>query len=169
MTHAPPRIQLIIQQYPDSPAWPDVSRFQTWADYYCEHLSDPSLLNPAVTEVCLRIVNEADSAALNTTFRQRPGPTNVLSFPNDPEDQALTGSLGDLALCQPVIEAEAEAQGIPLAHHLAHLTCHGLLHLLGYDHIEEEMAAVMEALETRLLAGCGIPDPYGSLETTDTD
>ena len=94
---------------------------------------------------------------LNARFRGKDQPTNVLSFPAPPNPEK---HLGDVALAYGVCVREAQAQGKPLAHHLQHLVAHGVLHLLGYDHMTEEEAEAMEGLERVVLAGLGIPDPY---------
>jgi len=107
--------------------------------------------------VVVLLTDDATVADLNIRFRDKPGPTNVLSFPapDNPE-----GSLGDIALAYGVCAREAGEQGKPLAHHLQHLVAHGVLHLLGYDHLIDDEAEEMEALERRILAGLDIPDPY---------
>lgn len=107
--------------------------------------------------VTILLTDDDSVAALNERFRGKAGPTNVLSFPapDNPEDQ-----LGDIALAYGVCAREAAEQGKPLAHHLQHLVAHGVLHLLGYDHLTEAEAEEMEALERRILAGLGVPDPY---------
>lgn len=114
--------------------------------------------------ICLRIVDEAEGRALNLQWRGKDYATNVLSFPGAqlpglPAD-AVPSLFGDVVLCAPVIAREAFAQGKPLADHWAHLVVHGVLHLRGFDHIEADKAAAMEALECRLLADLGIADPY---------
>lgn len=112
-------------------------------------------LNPPSGRVCLRIVSKEESQQLNRDFRHQDKPTNVLSFPfNEPD------YLGDLVLCHEVIVAEAKAQGKPLLTHYQHMTLHGVLHLLGYDHETEKEAQQMEALEIKLLAQLGVKDPY---------
>jgi len=107
--------------------------------------------------VTILLTDDDSVAALNERFRGKAGPTNVLSFPapTNPEDH-----LGDIALAYGVCAREAVEQGKPLAHHLQHLVAHGVLHLLGYDHLTEAEAEEMETLERRLLAGLGVPDPY---------
>lgn len=110
----------------------------------------------------LRLVGEDDGRALNRQWRGKDYPTNVLSFEAAPLP-AIDGWMwiGDLVICAPVVAAEAAAQGKPLKAHYAHLTVHGLLHLLGLDHERGEVeAATMEALETAALAELGIADPY---------
>lgn len=116
------------------------------------------------TELSVRIVDEAESQALNAEFRGNNKPTNVLSFPFElPEgipESELNGLLGDLVICAPVIEREAREQQKPVGHHWAHMIVHGTLHLLGYDHIEDAEAEAMEQLEREILATINIPDPY---------
>lgn len=113
--------------------------------------------------VLVRITDAAESAALNAQYRGKAYATNVLSFPAEPLPSAsqATPSLGDLVLCAELVRREAGAQGKALEAHWAHLLLHGLLHLLGYDHINATEARVMEALEQTLLARLGYPDPYG--------
>lgn len=108
-------------------------------------------------EVVALLTDDASVAALNTQFRGKSGPTNVLSFP---APVSARPHLGDIVLAYGVCRREALDQGKPLIDHLMHLTIHGVLHLLGYDHEEDADAEVMEAHERRLLAGLGVPDPY---------
>ena len=112
-------------------------------------------------ELVIRLVDEAESAELNETYRGKTGPTNVLSFPFDmpPEVEALQ-LLGDLVICVPVLRREAKEQGKAEWAHWAHLVVHGTLHLQGYDHQTEAEAAEMEGLEQQILARLGYPDPY---------
>lgn len=112
------------------------------------------------SEICLRLVDEAEMASLNLAWRGKTGPTNVLSFPADLPSELNLPLLGDIVICSPVVAREALAQGKPARAHWAHLLVHGSLHLLGYDHIDPEEARAMEALETRLLATLGFPCPY---------
>ncbi|TNE67121.1 MAG: rRNA maturation RNase YbeY [Alphaproteobacteria bacterium] len=125
----------------------------------------------APMELSVRIVDDAESQALNRDYRGKDKPTNVLSFPGtDPDEisdcfrMAKLGGppvmLGDLAIAAPVLVREAAEQDKPVLEHLAHLTVHGVLHLLGYDHIDEEEAEDMEAFEAEILADLGIADPY---------
>jgi probable rRNA maturation factor len=112
------------------------------------------------TEVSVRIVDIAEGQALNLQYRGRDYATNVLSFPVELPPGVDLPLIGDLVICAPVVSREAEEQGKKPADHWAHLTIHGTLHLLGYDHIDEAEAETMEALETKVLAGLGISDPY---------
>ncbi len=113
-------------------------------------------------ELTLRLVDEKEGAALNRTWRKGSGATNVLSFPYEPiaEIPLEEQPLGDLVICVPVVRHEAEQQGKRLEAHWAHMVVHGVLHLLGHDHIEEQEAVVMEALERQLLSRLGYPDHY---------
>ncbi len=111
-------------------------------------------------ELAIRIVDIDEARALNNDYRGKDYATNVLSFPAELPPELKLPLLGDLAICAPVVLREAREQGKPPKDHWAHLTVHGVLHVLGYDHIEESEAEAMEALETRILAGLGIADPY---------
>jgi probable rRNA maturation factor len=110
-------------------------------------------------DVCVRICDEASSQELNRTFRQRDKPTNVLSFPAD-VDVGGELILGDLALCWPIVVSEAKLQEKSTSDHAVHLTVHGLLHLLGFDHEQGSDAEIMEDLEREILASLNIADPY---------
>ncbi|WP_373467076.1 rRNA maturation RNase YbeY [Metapseudomonas otitidis] len=113
------------------------------------------------SELTIRLVDEPEGRELNRTWRHKDYATNVLSFPADvPEEFLDIPLLGDLVICAPVVAREAAEQGKALDTHWAHLVIHGCLHLLGYDHIEDEEAEEMEALERELLAELGHPDPY---------
>jgi probable rRNA maturation factor len=112
---------------------------------------------PALT---VRIVDEAESAELNRTYRKVPGPTNVLSFTFEPPEQVKMSLIGDVVICAPVVEKEAREQNKTVEAHWAHMVVHGALHLLGYDHKREGEAARMESEERRILAGLGFSDPY---------
>lgn len=120
----------------------------------------------ADSELTIRLVDEPEGRELNRTWRQKDYATNVLSFPADlpdgPDGVPLLDIplLGDLVICVPVVEREAAEQGKPLSAHWAHLVIHGCLHLLGYDHIDDDEAQEMEDLERQLLAELGHADPY---------
>ena len=114
-------------------------------------------------EVSVRIVDEAEMRALNRKYRDQDKPTNVLAFPAGDAGFALPGEillLGDVVVCAVVVAREADEQGKSLEHHWAHMLVHGTLHLLGHDHVGDEQAEAMEALERRILDEFGIPDPY---------
>ena len=114
------------------------------------------------TELSIRIVDTAEGRALNRDYRGKDYATNVLSFEAELPPGVKLPLIGDLAICAPVVAREAAEQGKRERDHWAHLTVHGVLHLLGYDHIEDADAEVMEALETRVLADLGIADPYAA-------
>ncbi|MEM7524499.1 MAG: rRNA maturation RNase YbeY [Pseudomonadota bacterium] len=124
-------------------------------------------------EISVLLCDDARIAALNGTFREKPRATNVLSWPAHdlappapgarPPD-APDGELGDLAFARETIESEAKEQHLSAEAHFAHLFAHGVLHLLGYDHVEDADAAVMEGLESRAMAAMGIEDPYRASE-----
>ncbi|WP_429043931.1 rRNA maturation RNase YbeY [Aeromonas hydrophila] len=111
-------------------------------------------------EVTVRIVDEAESNELNLTYRGKDKPTNVLSFPFEAPPGLELPLLGDLVICRQVVEHEATEQGKPLMAHWAHMVVHGSLHLLGYDHIEDDEAEEMEALERDIMQELGFADPY---------
>ena len=112
------------------------------------------------TELSIRIVDGDEGRALNRDYRHKDYATNVLSFPVELPPGVTVPLIGDLAICAPVVAKEAREQGKNPRDHWAHMTVHGVLHLLGYDHIVDAEAEAMEALETRILAGLGIADPY---------
>ena len=111
-------------------------------------------------EMTVRIVDEDESHDLNLTYRGKDRPTNVLSFPFECPDEVELPLLGDLVICRQVVEREAAEQDKPLMAHWAHMIVHGSLHLLGYDHIEDDEAEEMESLETQIMQGLGFDDPY---------
>jgi len=118
-------------------------------------------------ELSVRLTSDDEVHALNSEWRGKDKPTNVLSFPMAEEDELESAGpegpelmLGDIILARGVCAAEAEDKGVPLESHAAHLMVHGTLHLLGYDHMDDDSAADMEAREVRALARLGIGDPY---------
>ena len=110
-------------------------------------------------EIVIRIVDTAEGRALNQCYRGKDYATNVLTFVYDDADPLS----GDIVLCADVVKKEAQQQHKPLMAHYAHLTVHGVLHLQGYDHIENDDALIMEKMETSILARFGIQDPYAEL------
>ena len=132
-------------------------------------------LGGAGFQISLMGCDDARIAVLNADFRGKPQPTNVLSWPSEERGAEFVGeapglpapgpaedpeSLGDIAIAWETCVAEAEVQGKPTAEHVTHLIVHGVLHLLGYDHVEDEDAALMEGLEVQILASLGVCDPY---------
>jgi len=120
--------------------------------------------HPDEAQLAIHLVDIEQGRALNRDYRHKDYPTNVLSFPTErppglPENVPFP-ELGDLVLCAPVVAREAREQGKPLQAHYAHLTVHGVLHLLGWDHENQTEAEAMEQREREILAGLGIADPY---------
>ncbi|MBY5921900.1 rRNA maturation RNase YbeY [Ferrimonas balearica] len=111
-------------------------------------------------ELTIRITDEAESQQLNRDYRGKDKPTNVLSFPFEAPPGIDLPLLGDLVICAAVVAREAEEQHKAPMDHWAHMVIHGCLHLIGYDHIEDDEAEEMESLERQLLAQIGIADPY---------
>ena len=113
-------------------------------------------------ELTLRLVDSEEITALNHLYRKKNKATNVLAFPADhPENVELEYPLlGDVIICPAVLKQESETLNKPLTAHWAHIVIHGVLHLLGYDHIKEDDAMIMQTIETQLLASLGIDDPY---------
>ena len=111
-------------------------------------------------DLAIRIVDSKEGCALHRHYRGKDYPTNVLSFPADLPEGVTVPLLGDLVICAPVVAKEAKEQGKTLAAHYAHLTIHGVLHLLGMDHEDEREALLMEQLERDILADLGYSDPY---------
>jgi len=132
---------------------PNGAQFETWIQ---AALSAP--YQNAELSIC--IIDEVEMTELNHQFRDKNKSTNVLSFPADIPPEVEINLLGDIAICAEVIEREATAQGKDTEAHYAHMAIHGALHLAGYDHIEDDEARKMEALETKLLNALGFPDPY---------
>lgn len=171
MTHSPasrrsaavPALSLAVQYaVPEArlPRW----RLRRWLQRALQEAAAAASASPddapgfQAASLTLRFVDAEEGQALNLEFRQRDYATNVLTFEygTDPEGTAH----GDIVICLEVLEREAAEQHKPFLDHAAHLTVHGALHALGYDHIEEDEAEYMEALETRILARLGLPDPY---------
>ena len=132
---------------------PTAEQIEQWATAAVQPQSDE-------VEMTVRIVDEAESHALNLNYRGKDRPTNVLSFPFECPDEVELPLLGDLVICRQVVEREAQEQEKPLMAHWAHMVVHGSLHLLGYDHIEDDEAEEMESLETQIMTGLGFADPY---------
>nr|WP_305891481.1 rRNA maturation RNase YbeY [Methylomonas sp. SURF-1] len=132
---------------------PDAAQFQIWVDAALSGFQQDS-------EITIRLVDTEESAELNGQYRHKSGPTNILSFPFEAPPGVELDLLGDLVICAPVIAREAAEQGKLPDHHWAHITVHGVLHLLGYDHIEEQDAEQMEALEIDILSRLNIANPY---------
>ena len=111
-------------------------------------------------EVVIRIVDEAESATLNQQYRKKSSSTNILSFAYDAPENIELNLLGDLVICAPVVNREAQQQNKAVYDHWAHITIHGVLHLQGYDHTKEDEAEDMEAQEIAILKKFNIDNPY---------
>ncbi len=112
------------------------------------------------TWIGVRIVNDRESAVLNSRYRRKRGSTNVLSFPFQPPPGVASTVLGDLVICAPVVNREAKAKSVASAAHWAHMVVHGIMHLRGYDHQTRRDAAIMERKEAAVLKDLGFADPY---------
>lgn len=145
--------QIDIQRIFESEGQPDAAQIQVWVDAALADVNQD-------TEIVIRIVDEAESAQLNEQYRHKKGPTNILSFPFEVPDGIELNLLGDLVICAPVVTREASEQHKLLAHHWAHMVVHGVLHLLGYDHIDDDEAEQMEGKEIEILKKLNINNPY---------
>lgn len=132
---------------------PQTEKFSLWVETVIEEFN-------RFFQVDIEIVDSEASQDLNRTYRGKDQPTNVLSFPLELPDYVEEDLIGDLVICAEIVAKEAKEQNKPEEHHWAHLTIHGCLHLLGYDHINDEDAEEMEALEIKLLDKLDIPNPY---------
>lgn len=146
-------IDLDLQIASAAPGLPAADDFRCWVDAALSGRRDEA-------ELTIRVVDEPESAELNGTYRHKQGPTNVLSFPFEAPPGVELPLLGDIVICAPVVAREAVEQGKTAAAHWAHMTVHGCLHLLGYDHIEPAEAEIMETLEKDVLSALGYADPY---------
>lgn len=117
-------------------------------------------LGQGESELLIRLVDTSEIQMLNKTYRGKNQTTNVLSFPSDLPVEIEEPILGDVVICIQVVREEAKAQGKTFVHHLIHMAVHGTLHLLGYDHIEDDEAVVMESLEIKILGALAIENPY---------
>ncbi len=142
-----------VQVASQSDQLPAQERFQYWVDAV---LSE----NAKDSEIVIRIIDEAEMIQFNEQYRDKKGTTNILSFPFDVPDGIESNLLGDLLVCAPIVEKEALIQQKKIEHHWAHMIVHGVLHLLGYDHIENEEAEEMEVLEIKILKKIKIKNPY---------
>lgn len=132
---------------------PKESDFETWAAAISGDGENPQ-------EASLRIVSEQEMQQLNGRYRGKDCPTNVLSFPAELHDDVDIPFLGDVIICAPVVQKEADEQGKLVISHWAHLTVHGILHLQGYDHTNDTEAEIMEQMEITILSKLGYNNPY---------
>jgi len=152
--------EIEIQRAATAASMPDDGQFLLWVEAALAGKTENFTLT-------IRLVDEHEAQRFNRDYRNKDYATNVLSFPAElPEglpEEIRQSQLGDLLICAPVVALEATEQHRPEEDHWAHLTIHGVLHLLGYDHDQTDEACEMEFLETEILAGLGIPDPYQGL------
>jgi len=159
---AAPRIEhgsdlIVVQKLTQRPVTPSAARLRIWAG---------AALHAVHTRrkpvgLTLRLVGRAESRTLNRQWRQKDKPTNVLSFPDgESHDENGVLGLGDIVICAPVVNAEAREQGKAATAHWAHMVVHGVMHLLGYDHVRDRDARRMEAREVEILSSFGYSNPY---------
>jgi probable rRNA maturation factor len=151
-------VQIAVEKEHDLPTEEQLTQWATAALVTRTEYEEP--------ELTIRIVDEAESQELNYDYRGKDKPTNVLSFPFEAPAHVPIPLLGDLIVCKQVVEREAIEQGKTLTAHWAHMIVHGCLHLLGYDHIEDEEAEEMEGIERVVMAELGFEDPYKDDENT---
>jgi probable rRNA maturation factor len=149
------KLDLTLQQASKAESVPARAQIKRWAQ---------AALQPGVqnAEITFRVVDADEGQQLNREYRGKDYATNVLTFTFDDEMPAIPGLplLGDIVLCAPVVEREAQEQGISQEAHYCHLVVHGVLHLQGFDHIEDAEAEEMEALESQIVMALGYDDPY---------
>ena len=154
----------------EDPRW-DIANLSALADRSVEAVLQHVGLVPQDWEVTVLGCDDARITALNGDFRAKPQATNVLSWPSEergaetpgrkPRLPTGSGELGDIAIAYETCAAEAEKDGKTLENHASHLIVHGVLHLLGYDHVRDADADLMESTEIAILASLGVPNPYG--------
>ena len=150
---AKPAVSVDVEDASGASGVPSTEQFRRWAEAAFAGRREAA-------ELSIRVVDEKEGAELNSRYRGKDYATNVLSFPAELPPGVPLPVVGDLVICAAVVAREADAQGKPLEAHWAHLTVHGCLHLIGYDHEDDSQAAEMEPLETAILAKLGFPDPY---------
>lgn len=151
-----PQLRVNLEVVPKLGKVPGQQEIEGWASRVI------ALCNSAkeTVEVGVKLVDMEESEALNLQYRHKKKPTNVLSFPLHAPLENGGVLLGDLAICATVVRAEAKEQDKPEIAHWAHMIVHGMLHLLGYDHVEDNEAETMEAMERKILKDLGFADPY---------
>jgi len=163
-------VDVELQNPCDFQSLPSEEDINTWcsAALQTQYIKQKKLPESGGVTIVVRVVDDEEGLALNQTYRQKPSTTNILSFPYElpeellaiPELQVQPAHLGDLVVCDSVVNQEAEEQNKTLQQHWAHLIVHGVLHLQGYDHIEDDEAEQMEALEIETLDKLGFKNPY---------
>ncbi|KZZ36179.1 rRNA maturation RNase YbeY [Oleiphilus sp. HI0086] len=157
-----------LQEASEHPHIPTLSQLSLWVDAALKASLHDRKKHEQEYELTVRIVDKEESRSLNSQYRGKDKPTNVLSFPFEAPAEIELNLLGDLVICAPVVAKEAAEQSKQEIAHWAHMVVHGTLHLQGYDHIEDDEADMMEALEVKILAELGFPDPYTEIVEDDT-
>lgn len=160
-------VELDLQNPNNAESLPTLLEMKTWCEAAIQIESHQKAFENTLS-VLLRVVDSDESADLNQNYRDKSGPTNVLSFANDVPEFMLgiaelneqNSHLGDLVICDSLVQKEAAEQAKPLVSHWAHLIIHGVLHLQGFDHLDDTEALEMEALEIKILEQLGFANPY---------
>ena len=147
------RIKITLQIIASNTFIPSRYFLQRWVNNALSNQIGSSLVN-------IRLVSKKESAELNSTYRHKKGPTNILSFPFEPPPEISSPFLGDLVICAALVNQQAQQQAKTRLAHWAHLVIHGCLHLTGYDHIYDKDAIKMETVEIQLLEDLGYENPY---------
>ena len=151
------KLNIDIQVASSGESLPDASRIERWVRAVFEH---KDLRHQHEAELSIRIVDADEGHQLNRQYRGKDKPTNVLSFPADLPEGIDLPLIGDIVVCAPVVAQEAQEQDKTLESHWAHMIVHGTLHLLGYDHVNESDAQVMETTESDIITSMNYPSPY---------
>ena len=146
-------IQYALDKDADQSTLPQTTDFSNWVGAALSGRKEDAQLS-------IRIVDETESTYLNETYRHKTGPTNVLSFPAEYSTEIPISLIGDIVICAPIVVKEARAQGKDTLAHWAHMTIHGTLHLLGFDHDNDNNAEKMESIEIDILKQLGFDNPY---------
>lgn len=149
-------LETIVQDASTMAYKPDQQKVQQWA----QSAHSATDLHGQENQVLVRFVDEEEGAFLNKTYRYKDYATNVLSFPFQMSKEVGIDLLGDVIICAPVVQREADEQNKSLEAHWSHMVVHGVLHLCGYRHDDDTSATRMESLEIEILAGFGYPNPY---------
>ena len=158
-SHMTNHIELDIQNPDNISISPSLDELCLWANTALK-LASNNNTSDLNFDMTLRIVNETEGKELNQTYRNKSNATNVLSFPFEVPENIPLNLLGDIVICAPIVTKEAEIQHKTTQSHWAHLTIHGTLHLLGFDHVDDNEAKIMENLEITAMVSLGFTDPY---------
>lgn len=147
-------MQLKVQNVSAGGHVPETAQLLQWAEAALSEIDENTV------ELGVRIVDENESAELNSRYRKKQGPTNVLSFSYEDPPGVSSNILGDLVICAPIVQHEAREQNKNPDAHWAHMVVHGIMHLRGYDHGQDDDAEIMQNKEAQFLKTLGYPDPY---------